>query len=129
MVQQGTASERRPVTFGRFRLDPTQQQLFEANQAVRIGGRAFEILTALVEQAGELVSKDELMARVWPNATADDGALRVHVAALRRTLGDGQGGNRFIINVPGRGYRFVAPVSLAGGPAQPEPVAAASRSA
>src|SRR5262249_46555453 len=67
---------------------------------------------------GELVSKDELVARVWPDTFVEEGNLRVHIAALRRTLGDGQAGNRYVATIPGRGYRFVAPVSAL---AEPEP--------
>src|SRR5262249_57451072 len=65
----------------------------------------------LVECAGKTVSKDQLIGRVWPDTVVDEGALRVHVAAVRKALGDGREGNRFIISDPGRGYRFVAPVT------------------
>jgi predicted ATPase len=68
-----------------------------------------EILLALVERAGTTVSKDELTARAWPNTTVDDAGLRVNIAALRKSLGDGRNGNRFIANVAGQGYVFVAP--------------------
>ena len=66
------------------------------------------------ERPGELVSKQELMARVWPNVFVEPANLTVHMSALRRTLRDGRDGNRFIINVPGRGYSFVASVAVAG---------------
>ena len=66
---------------------------------------------ALVERPGELVSKSELMARVWPNTFVEEGNLKVQVAGLRRALGDGRGSNRYLATVPGRGYRFVAPVT------------------
>jgi DNA-binding winged helix-turn-helix (wHTH) protein len=71
-----------------------------------------DILLALVERPGELVTKEELMARVWPNVFVDSANLAVHISALRRALQDRCNGNRFIINIPGRGYRFVAPISL-----------------
>jgi DNA-binding winged helix-turn-helix (wHTH) protein len=73
-----------------------------------------EILTVLLERPGELVSKQKLMARVWPNVFVEPANLTVHMSALRRTLRDGRDGNRFIINVPGRGYCFVASVAGAG---------------
>jgi DNA-binding winged helix-turn-helix (wHTH) protein len=73
------------------------------------------ILTILLERPGELVSKQELMARVWPNIFVERANLTVHTSALRRRLRDGRDGNRFIINIPGRGYCFVAPVTLARG--------------
>ena len=91
---------------------PAQQLLLEDEAPVRLGSRALEILMALVERAGELVSKTELTARVWPSTFVDENTLRVHIAGLRRALGDGQPGRRYLANVPGRGYRFVAPVSL-----------------
>ena len=97
-------------TFGAFRLLPTQQALLEKDLPVRLGSRAFEILVALVERAGELVGRDELTARAWPNVFVDDSTLRVHITALRKVLGHGQDGSRYIVNVTGRGYRFVAPV-------------------
>jgi DNA-binding winged helix-turn-helix (wHTH) protein len=102
------------ISFGRFRLLPTQFLLLEGDKPVSLGSRALEILTMLLERAGELVSKQELMARVWPNVFVEPANLTVHVSALRRTLRDGSDGNRFIINVPGRGYSFVASVAVAG---------------
>ena len=98
------------ASFGAFRLLPTRFLLLEGGKPVRLGSRALEILIVLVGRAGELVSKDELMGRVWPNIFVEPANLTVHISALRRTLRDGCDDNRFIINVPGRGYRFVAPV-------------------
>ncbi len=112
------SSSDEPLAFGPFILVPSQQLLLKANQPVEIGTRAFEILTCLVERAGEVVSKEDLIARVWPNVFVQEGNLKVHVATLRQALADGQGGNRFIVNVPGRGYRFVAAVSSGPSPSQ-----------
>jgi predicted ATPase/DNA-binding winged helix-turn-helix (wHTH) protein len=98
------------VRFGQFQLDVTRRQLLESGRPVRLGTRAIDILSLLVERAGELVSKEDLMARVWPRTVVEEINLRVHVAALRRALGDGQAGNRFIVNAAGRGYSFVAPL-------------------
>jgi predicted ATPase/DNA-binding winged helix-turn-helix (wHTH) protein len=97
--------------FGLFRLIPGERLLLEDGKPLPLGSRALEILVTLVERAGETVLKDQLIARVWPDTVVDEGALRVHVAKLRKALGDGRGGNRFIDNVPGRGYNFVAPVT------------------
>jgi DNA-binding winged helix-turn-helix (wHTH) protein len=91
----------------------------EGDRPVRLGSRAFDILTALVERAGEVVSKDELMARAWPQTFVEEANLRIQVSAVRRALGDGQAGHRYVVTVPGRGYNFVAPVSHGGGPCQP----------
>jgi DNA-binding winged helix-turn-helix (wHTH) protein len=67
---------------------------------------------ALLERPGELVSKDELIARVWPNTFVEHANLAVQIAGLRRALGDGVGQTRYVIDIPGRGYRFVAPVAI-----------------
>jgi DNA-binding winged helix-turn-helix (wHTH) protein len=99
-----------PASFGSFHLFPAQRLLLEDGEAVRIGSRALDILIVLVARAGELVGKEELMAHVWPNTFVEPANLTVHIAALRRALGDGRGGNRFLLNIPGRGYQFVAPV-------------------
>ena len=100
------------ISFGPFRLLAPQRLLLEGDQPVRLGSRAFDILTALVERAGEVVSKDELMARAWPQTFVEEANLKIQVAALRRALGDGRAGHRYVVTVPGRGYNFVAPVSL-----------------
>jgi len=100
------------IAFGPFRLLPTQQLLLHEDVPVPLGSRAMDILIALVERAGELVTKEELMARVWPNTFVAPANVPVQLCALRRALGDGRDGNRFVINIPGRGYRFVAPVTL-----------------
>jgi DNA-binding winged helix-turn-helix (wHTH) protein len=99
--------------FGPFRFFPGQQLLLEGETPVRLGSRALAILAALVERPGELVSKDELTALVWPNTVVEESNLKVNVAALRRALGEGQPGRRYIATVSGRGYRFVAPVERA----------------
>ena len=96
--------------FGSFRLIPAQRVLLDDGKPLRLGSRALDILIALVEGAGETVHKDQLIARTWPDTVVDDGALRVHVAALRKALGDGRAGRRYVANNAGRGYAFVAPV-------------------
>ena len=102
------------VSFGPFCLLPTQFLLREGDTPVPLGSRALEILIALLERRGELVSKQELMARVWPNVIVEPANLTVHMSALRRALRDGRDGHRFIVNIPGRGYRFVASVEVSG---------------
>src|SRR5579859_277132 len=97
--------------FGPFRLLIDQRLLLRGNERIRIGSRAIEILIALVENAGKIVSKSDLMARVWPKAVVEEGTLRVHVAVLRKLLGGGRNDLRYIENVMGHGYRFVAPVA------------------
>jgi predicted ATPase/DNA-binding winged helix-turn-helix (wHTH) protein len=98
--------------FGSFRLIPAHRMLLDDGKPVRLGSRAFDILVTLVESAGDTILKDQLIARTWPNMVVDEGALRVHVAALRKALGDGRAGQkRYIANNPGRGYTFVASVT------------------
>jgi predicted ATPase/DNA-binding winged helix-turn-helix (wHTH) protein len=112
----------REIAFGPFRLYPEQRVLLRAGTPLRLGSRAREILFVLVERAGEIVKKRELMARVWPNTIVEEGSLRVHIAALRKALGDGEAGRRYVENVTGRGYRFIAPLARVD-EAPPAPVA------
>ena len=99
----------RTFSFGPFHLIPAQGLLPEGEKPLHLGSRALEILIALVERHGELVTKEELTARVWPNVFVESSNLTVHIAALRRVLGNRLNGNRYLVNMPGRGYRFVAP--------------------
>ena len=92
-------------------MRPAQRTLSKDGKPVRIGGRALDILAALTERAGQTVSKEELIARAWPDTVVEEAALRVHVAPLRKTLGDGRAGKRYIANDAGRGYAFIAPVT------------------
>ncbi|MBH0237905.1 winged helix-turn-helix domain-containing protein [Methylobrevis sp. L22] len=91
---------------------PERQMLLLAGHPVRIGGRALDILVTLVERSGEIVGKRELMARVWPDTLVEEGNLKVNMNALRRALGEGPGAPVYIATVVGRGYRFVAPVTV-----------------
>jgi DNA-binding winged helix-turn-helix (wHTH) protein len=100
------------ISFGTFCLLPAQFLLLEGDKPVPLGSRALQILVALLDRAGELVTKEELMGLVWPNVFVEPANLTVHISALRRALRDGREGNRFIINIPGRGYRFVASVQV-----------------
>ena len=98
------------ISFGLFRVFPARRLLLEGDRIVRIGDRALDLLIAFVERPGELVSKPELIAKVWPHTFVEECNLKVQIAALRRALGDGQAGNRYISTIAGRGYCFVAPV-------------------
>lgn len=106
----------RVFLFGLFRFLPERQLLLHGDAPVRIGGRALDILTALVERPGELLSKTDLMARAWPNTTVDESNLKVNMASLRRALEDDADAVRYIATVTGRGYRFVAPVEACAAP-------------
>lgn len=102
------------LVFGPFRLHTEPLRLCRNDDEVRLGGRALDLLIALASKPGEVLSRSELEAQVWPYSVVEDSSLRVHVAALRRALGDGVDGARYIANVPGRGYSFVAPVTSIG---------------
>lgn len=102
------------VAFGPFRLLTARRVLFRDEGDVPLGGRAFDILATLIDHAGEIVSQRELMACVWPGVFVEEANLRVHIASLRKALGDGRNGARYIENVPRRGYCFVAPISRRG---------------
>ena len=115
---EGAAPEAGPdpggvVAFGPFRLDIAKRRLEEDGEPIALPARALDILVALVEQAGTTVSKNQLIARVWPGIAAHEGHLRAYIAALRKTLG-GETGSRYLSTVSGQGYRFVAQVSRAG---------------
>ena len=97
-------------SFGPFRLIPERQLLVEGERPVNLGARGLELLHALVEHSGEVVSKDELIARIWPDTCVSENNLKVQIAALRRALGEGRRGERYVATVNGRGYRFVARV-------------------
>jgi predicted ATPase/DNA-binding winged helix-turn-helix (wHTH) protein len=99
------------VSFGPFRLYPAQRLLKKGEDPVKLGARAFDILLALVERAGEVVAHKDLIAKAWPNVIVEDISLRVHIASLRKALDAGRFGERYVTNVAGRGYCFSAPVS------------------
>ena len=95
------------ISFGRFRLDLGRRELRRDGKPVRIHRHALGILCALAEAKGEVVSKDELMALLWPDRIVEEGNLHVYVSALRKSLGDHGEGHSFVVTIPGRGYRLV----------------------
>jgi DNA-binding winged helix-turn-helix (wHTH) protein len=101
--------------FGPFRLFPSRRLLLEGDKRAQIGSRAFDILTVLVQRAGQIVAEHELIAHVWPNVFVGDSNLKTQVSGLRRALGEDRTGRRYIVAVSGRGYNFVSPVSLVTG--------------
>lgn len=107
-----TRSNEPAMVFGPFELRRAEKLLLENGQPVRLGSRALDLLCALIERAGEIVSREELVASVWPRTIVEETSLRVHISALRKALGDGQDGARYITNAPGRGYGFVAAITL-----------------
>ena len=102
----GTVAHRN-LRFGPFELSIRERMLRCEGEVLPLGDRALDILNYLVERPGEVISKQELIDHVWSDVTVEEGSLRVHVAAIRKALRDGQFGNRYITNVKGRGYAFV----------------------
>ena len=89
------------VSFGPFRLSPARREIMRDGLPLALGDRALDLLIALVERPGEIISHRDLIARVWRDLVVSPGNLRVHMSALRKALGDGEGGVRFIENVTG----------------------------
>ncbi|WOH67839.1 ATP-binding protein [Bradyrhizobium sp. BWA-3-5] len=115
------------VSFGPFSL---RTRLLEKDGVpVKLGGRATDILRLLLSRAGEVIPKEEILAYAWSGLVVEEISLRVHVAELRKALGDGRDGARYITNVPSRGYCFVAPVQRSTLPAPPPPNAAPEKPA
>jgi predicted ATPase/DNA-binding winged helix-turn-helix (wHTH) protein len=102
--------------FGPFCLHAARRELLAHGVPVALGQRALEILLLLVSRPGQLVTKDELMAEVWPGVVVEENNIQVHVSALRKVLGTAGDGERYLLTVAGRGYRFVAPVEQAAAP-------------
>jgi DNA-binding winged helix-turn-helix (wHTH) protein len=100
-----------PISFGPFSLTKARRLLERDGEPVPIGSRAFDILVHLLEHHGQVVSHRALLAAVWSHAIVEQGNLRFQVAALRKTLGNGEASYNYIVNVPGRGYCFTAPIS------------------
>ena len=101
------ASSESILRFGPFRIDRARRVLLEGTRPIRLSSRAFDVLLILVDRAGTLVDKRELIARVWPNTIVEETNLRVHIKTLRSVLGDSEAAGRYLLNVPGRGYSFI----------------------
>lgn len=99
--------------FENFELIPARRSLTRGGRAVKVGGRAFDLLVVLVQRAGRVVKKHELVSLVWGKIVVEESNLRVHITSLRRLLGDDGLETRFIVHVPRQGYVFVAPLELA----------------
>ncbi|MBT8765365.1 ATP-binding protein [Metapseudomonas boanensis] len=100
------------MEFGPFHYYVQRRLILQGDRPLRLGSRALDILHLLLEHAGNVVSKETILARVWPTTVVEEINLRVHIAALRRALSDGKGGKHYIANIPQRGYSFIADVQL-----------------
>ncbi|OUL99791.1 ATP-binding protein [Variovorax sp. JS1663] len=99
------------ISFGPFRLFPAERKVERDGVALPLSSRALDLLIVLVEHAGEIVGHKDLTSRVWRDLIVDSGSLRMHINGLRKALGDGTAGARYIATVRSQGYCFVAPVS------------------
>jgi DNA-binding winged helix-turn-helix (wHTH) protein len=97
--------------FGEFTLETAERRLLQAGKVVRLSPKAHDVLRLLLAQAGHLVTKDELLSEVWPDASVEEGILTVHISALRRALGDDRRASGYIETVSRSGYRFVGSVT------------------
>ena len=109
-MQQPSTAE--VISFGPFRLCPSQRLLTKNGKPIKVGGRAFDLLSLLVENAGSVVSQKELFERAWPGIFVEDVSLRVRIADLRKLL-EHADGERYLANIPGRGYSFIGQISRA----------------
>ena len=111
------------MSFGPFRVSKARRLVERGGEPVNLGGRAFDILSHLLEHHGQVVTHHALLEAAWPSANVGEGSLRFQIAALRKALREGEAGNSHIMNVASRGYCFVAPVSrqeqAAPAPAEP----------
>src|SRR4029077_19120759 len=112
------AGVHRKLGFGPFELSVVERVLRRDGQVLPLGDRALDILIYLADRPGEVIAKQELIDHVWSDVIVEEGSLRVHVAAIRKALGDGQFGNRYIANIKARGYSFVGTVLPVAGPTE-----------
>ena len=108
------------VRFGRFRFDFAQRELSLGGDPVRLGGRALDILAVLASAKGNVVTKDELLTRVWPGVVVEENNLQVQISALRRALDEKDSGECHLVTVPGRGYRLVGLTDGRNGQTMPD---------
>ncbi|MHA6645411.1 winged helix-turn-helix domain-containing protein [Mesorhizobium sp. A623] len=108
---KSSACARDLMSFGPFRLSATERLLTRDGDQIDLGARALDILICLLSRPNEVFSKQELLDRVWPDVIVEEGSLRFQIARLRKTLGDGVDGARYIATLTGRGYCFVAAIS------------------
>src|SRR6185369_3499019 len=106
--------------FGEFRLDIAERRLSKAGAPIPLATKSHDLLSALLHNAGRLVTKRELLDQVWPGSFVEEGILSVHISTLRKALGQGED-RCFIETVSRAGYRFLAPVSETGTPPVADP--------
>src|SRR5262245_10160667 len=106
-----TIREIQPIyLFDQFYLDPQNERLLLDGVPINLQRKAFETLTMLVKNSGRIITKEEFLQELWPDSFVEEGSLTVNISLLRKALGEGQDGRKFIETIPRRGYRFIAPV-------------------
>ena len=123
-MMEPAAQTNEVISFGPFILTANERLLTKTGAPVELSARALDVLMVLLSTPNEVVSKHDLLNRVWPDVTVEEGSLRFHIANLRKALGDGQEGARYIATLPGRGYCFVAPISRSSDRRVPQAAAA-----
>src|SRR6185437_6444070 len=103
-------SQTRIYEFGPFRIDPDRYLLLRNGKMVPLSPKVFETLIFLIEHRGSVVKKDDIMSRVWPDTFVEESNLAQNIFLLRKALGEEKTEHRYIITIPGVGYRFVAPM-------------------
>src|SRR5215469_10833836 len=98
--------------FGPFRVDPEKELLLRGNETVPLTPKTFQILLVLISHKKEVVTKDELMKEVWPDAFVEEANLSRNIFLLRKALGESPQDHQYIVTVPGRGYRFTEDVQM-----------------
>src|SRR5687768_9753327 len=121
-----SSTSRSVFEFGPFRLEPAERRLTQGGAPVHVTPKALELLVALATRPGRLVTKEELIAEVWPDTFVEEGNLAVNMTRLRQALTDDTG-QSYVETVPKRGYRFVAPVREIGAEAPPHAAVPASQ--
>src|SRR5688500_16655572 len=96
--------------FDEFEVDAGRRLLLKDGKAINLNPKAFDLLLTLVKNHGETLSKNELLAKVWENQFVEENNLTVHISALRKIFGEKKNEHRFIVTVPGKGYKFVADI-------------------
>src|SRR2546423_9163509 len=109
-----TTVAKHSYAFGLFRLDPAERRLLCDDRPVALTPKCFDLLVALVENSGHLLEKEELLRRLWPEQFVEESNLSFNISALRKALGEGRNGARYIETVPKKGFRFVAQVTVFG---------------
>src|SRR5690349_8774786 len=102
--------ETQTYEFGDFRVDTGRRILLRAGTTIALTPRQFDTLLYLVEHCDRVITKEELMKAIWSDTFVEENNLNQSISAIRRNLGERRGDNRYIITVPGFGYRFAAPV-------------------